>query len=221
VKCNPKTYEEWVSHARELRNPKACILDSLPSLVCRPGAGVASTEGCRMQKLTGNVCARAGRRWGVALFFGIFASPVHAGEVPAASRLLNLAPAAFAPTNSAFQYTVEAGGLGRLCSLKGSGYVVAPLHLADGAVIERVSAVVQDTNIEGMALVSLARRTPEDLQVLAISPVFTGAHDLETLSVDSITTPVVDNQKYAYLLQVVLTSTGVCLRGAQVTYRNP
>ena len=174
-----------------------------------------------MQKLTGNVCARAGRRWGVALFCGIFAFPVHAGEVPAASRLLNLAPAAFAPTNSAFQYTVEAGGLGRLCSLKGSGYVVAPLHLNDGAVIEGISAVVQDKGNKSMALISLARHTPEKSEIVAISNASTGETELETVATDSISAPAIDNRNYAYLLQVVLTGPGVCLRGAQVTYHNP
>lgn len=35
------------------------------------------------------------------------------------------------------------------------------------------------------------------------------------------TAPVIDNQHYSYLLQVVLTGPGVCLAGAQVIYRQP
>jgi hypothetical protein len=157
----------------------------------------------------------------VALFFGLFAFPVHAGEVPAPSLVLNLAPAAFAPTNSAFPYRVEEGGLGRVCSLKGSGYLAAPLHLPDGAVIEGISAVVQDESEEAMALISLARRTPEKSEILAISKASAGQSELETVSTDSISAPVVDNGNYAYLLQVVLTGPGVCLRGARVKYHNP
>jgi len=135
--------------------------------------------------------------------------------------MLKLAPVAFQPANVASQYVITEGGLGQLCSTKGAGYFIAPLALEDGAVVERVTAFVQDKSKESFALISLLRRTPEESEILAVSPVSSGARDLETLSTGAIAAPVIDNQHYSYLLQVVLTGPQVCLSGAEVTYRKP
>jgi len=37
-----------------------------------------------------------------------------------------------------------------LCLLKGAAYFVAPLNLASGTVIERISATFEDTNRNGL-----------------------------------------------------------------------
>ena len=142
-------------------------------------------------------------------------------EGTARSRVLNLAPSAFTPSNHAARYAVEAGGLGALCALTGAGYFLAPLQLIDGAVIERISAVVEDKSPDCFGMMSLVRRTPDKAELLAYTGVSNGAPVVETLSTDHVTAPVVDGQTYSYLLQVMLSGPGVCLRGAQVTYRLP
>jgi len=143
-------------------------------------------------------------------------------EAPvAARRHLNLAPAAFAAANNAAQYVIEEGGVGRLCSLKGAVYLVTSLKLDDGATVEDISVILEDKSEHSLGMMSLVRHTPTKPDVLAITPVSTGAHDTETLSTDKIANPVVDNQNFSYLLQVMLSGPNVCLRGAQVTYRTP
>ncbi len=130
-------------------------------------------------------------------------------------------PIAFHPANSSAGYVVEAGGLGRLCSTKGAGFYVARLHLRDGAVIERITMYVEDTNRDGLGMLSLARRGPRSFDVLGLTPVSLGTGEVEALTTTAISVPVVDNQQGAYLLQAVLTGPGVCLDDAQVTYRLP
>lgn len=147
--------------------------------------------------------------------------PLHAEQVAGPAQVLSLAPVAFQAANVANRYIITEGGLGQLCSVQGAGYFVAPLSLDDGAVVEGVTAFVQDKDKGSLAVLSLLRRTPEKSELLAISPVSSRAHDLQTLSLGPITAPVIDNQHYSYLLQVVLTGPGVCLAGAQVTYRKP
>lgn len=148
-------------------------------------------------------------------------APVCAEDVPPASQVLNVAPASFAPSSDGARYALEEGGFGRLCPAKGAGYFVAPLRVENGAVIERVSAYVQDESKKSFALMSLIRHTPEKAEVLAVTGVSRGAQDIETLTSETITSPIIDDQHYSYLLQVVLSGPGVCLRGAQVTYRTP
>jgi len=165
-------------------------------------------------------------------------APLHAQQGTGAPQLLNVAPVAFQPANNFAHYIITEGGLGQLCSSRGAGYFVAPLSLEHGAVIERITACVRNANEDGFAMLSLLRRAPEHLELLAVTPVSSGPskrtsspHDrptpevqagrLEMLSSDSITAPVVDNQHYSYLLQAVLTAPKVCLCGAQVTYRKP
>ncbi len=152
------------------------------------------------------------------LLFACF-TVAHADESAGPSYLLNLAPLAFRPVNSGVHFSVDEGGLGRLCSLQGSGYFVAPLQLDDGVTVERITAFVQDDNKEAFGFVSLVRRTPDKAEVLAITPMSAGGRDLETLSADVITTPVIDNHRYSYLLQAALTGPNVCLCGVQVQYR--
>jgi hypothetical protein len=151
----------------------------------------------------------------------VCARPLHAAEGAGPTQVLNLPPAAFGAAHNEAHFVIEEGGLGRLCSIQGAAYFVAPLLLEDGAVIERVSAFVQDKSKESFALISVVRRTPEESELLAISPVSSGGRDLETLSTGPIAAPVIDNQHYSYLLQVVLTGPKVCLSGAQVAYRKP
>jgi hypothetical protein len=146
-------------------------------------------------------------------------TPLHAEQAGAPAQVLNLAPVAFQPANDASHYIIREGGLGQLCSTKSADYFVAPLALEDGAVIERITALVQDKNKDSFALLSLLRRTPESLELLAVTGLSSGSQGLETLSSDSIATPVIDNRHYSYLLQLVLTGPEVCLAGAQVTYR--
>jgi hypothetical protein len=131
-----------------------------------------------------------------------------------------LPPIAFAPASNALSYGVEAGGLGRLCS-SGSGYFVAPLHLDDKAVIERITAFFEDSSRDGLGVMSLVRRSERSFEVLATTPASTGTDEVESVSTTAIRAPVVDNQQGAYVLQVVLTGPGVCLHGARVTYRTP
>ena len=140
---------------------------------------------------------------------------------PASTRVLNLAPILFAAANHAARYVVEEGGLGRLCVLKGAGYFIAPLRLDDSTTIESVSAFIEDRSKESFGMLSLARHTPAKSEVVAMTPVSTGEHRVETLSTDQITDPMIDNRRYSYLLQVVLSGPEVCLAGVQVTYRTP
>jgi hypothetical protein len=149
------------------------------------------------------------------------ASPARAEEPAPRSREQLVPPIAFAPTSNATSYVVEAGGLGRLCSSVGSGYFVAPLHIDDKAVIERITALIEDSSRDGLGVMSLVRRTARSFEVLATTPASTGTDEVESVSTTAIRTPVVDNDQGAYVLQVVLTGPGVCLHGAQVTYRTP
>ncbi|MBI4514756.1 MAG: hypothetical protein HY699_02945 [Deltaproteobacteria bacterium] len=164
------------------------------------------------------------RRWrallGGAALAWVLPGAAAGQTTAAASQLLHVAPIAFLPANNAAGYVVEQGGLGRLCSHKGAGYFVAPLQLPDGAVIERVAMLLVDTNRDALGLMSLVRREPERFEVLAISPVSAGTTELETLASADISAPVIDNERYTYLLQVLLTGPGVCLYDAQVTYRS-
>jgi hypothetical protein len=130
----------------------------------------------------------------------------------------HLPPIAFQPANSGTNYVVEAGGLGRLCNTTGAGYFVARLNFEDGAVIERLTVYLEETN---SGMMSLVRRGAESFEVLALTPVSTGTGEIEALSTSAIDSPMVNNKQGAYLLQVVLTGPGVCLHDAQVTYRLP
>jgi hypothetical protein len=149
------------------------------------------------------------------------ASPLCAEEAAPRSREQLVPPIAFFPTSNAAHYTVEAGGLGRLCSSNGSGYFVAPLHLDDKAVIERITVFLEDSTRDGLGVMSLVRRTARSFEVLATTPASTGSDEVEAISTSAISVPVVDNDHGAYVLQVVLTGPGVCLHGARVTYRTP
>jgi hypothetical protein len=149
------------------------------------------------------------------------AAPVCAEDAPKASQVLHLAPMLFAPSNNGAHYVVEQGGTGRLCTTQGAGYFVAPLHLDGGATIERVTAFIEDRNRHSFGMLSMVRHTPDTSEVMALTPVSIGTQQIETLSTDHLTAPVVDNARYSYLLQVVLSGPGVCLHGAQVTYRAP
>ncbi len=142
------------------------------------------------------------------------------GQVPSPppTRVLNLAPVLFVPANYAARYVIQEGGLGRLCVTKGAGYFVAPLRLDDGTTIERVSAFIEDRSKSSFGMLSLVRHTPEKTEVLAMTTVSTGAQRVETLSTDQITDAAVDNARYSYLLQVVLSGPEVCLAGVQVSY---
>ncbi len=144
--------------------------------------------------------------------------PAYGQATPGASRVINLSPAAFRPVNNGERFTIEEGGLGRLCSTSGSGYFVAPVQLEDGAVLQRITAAVRDKSRDAFALLSLVRRTPDKSEILATTRMSTGRSESETLSAD-IENAVVDTQHYAYLLQLVLTGPNVCLYGAQVEYR--
>ena len=149
-----------------------------------------------------------------------------AQEDAAKVRDLQLAPVAFRPANNGTDFVVEAGGLGRLCGTKGAGYFMAPLQLADGVTIEGVTVFIEDTNRDGLGMMALVRTRPDppdgkSFEVLALTPVSVGTKDIETLSTTAISAPVIDNKLGAYLLQVVLTTPGVCLHGARVTYRVP
>jgi len=158
---------------------------------------------------------------GLLLTGSLLIGPRARGGEPSPEHILNLAPATFLPSNNASQYAIEEGGLGELCLVKGAGYFVAPIVVSDGAVIERISARVVDKSIEGFGLMSLLRRTPEKTEVLAITSLSTGEHQMETLSTDTVADGVVNNDRYTYLLQVMLSAPRVCLHGAQVTYRLP
>jgi hypothetical protein len=174
----------------------------------------------------GSYCAAAPGRGAartVSLLLALLglANVAVAQEPVGQTRVLNLAPVAFAPSNNDSRYVIREGGLGVLCVLKGGGYFTAALRLEQGAVIERIGAFVEDKDTTSFALMSLARRTAAKSELLAITPVSSGAHAVETLSADQITTPVVDNETHSYLLQVMLSGPGVCLRGAEVRYRLP
>jgi hypothetical protein len=158
----------------------------------------------------------------VLLLLAVLATARGAGsaETPG-PRELNVPPIAFLPSNNGAHYAVEEGGLGRLCSLKGASYFVAPLSLPGGATVERVTAFMEDTNRDSVGMMSLLRRKPGVVQILAMTPVSSDGKGLETLSADNITNAVVDNETYAYVLQVMLSGPGVCLRGAQVMYHVP
>ncbi len=158
----------------------------------------------------------------VVLLLAVLALPgvARAGETPG-TRELNVAPIAFSPSNNATRYIVEQGGLGGLCALSGAGYFVATLALESGATIEKVTALVQDTNRDCVGMMSVVRRKAGNIEVLAMTPVSRGTREVETLSADTITNPVVDAEGYTYLLQVMLSGPGICLRGAQVTYHAP
>ena len=144
-------------------------------------------------------------------------TPESGGEV----HEQHVPPIAFQPASNGVGYVVEAGGLGRLCSTRAAGYFVARLHLRDGVVIERITVYLEDTNRDGLGMMSLARRGPRSFEILAMTPVSAETGDVEALSTTAISTPVVDNTQGAYLLQVVLTGPDVCLHDAQVTYRVP
>jgi len=148
----------------------------------------------------------------------VWAAPPESGAVV---RTQHVPTIAFHPAVSEAGYVVEAGGLGRLCSTRGAGYFVARLHLHEGATIERITVYLEDTNRDGLGMMSLVRRGPRAFEVLAMTPVSTGTGDIEALSTTDISAPVVDNAQGAYLLQAVLTGPGVCLHDAQVTYRIP
>jgi len=78
-------------------------------------------------------------------------------------------------------------------------------------------------------MMSLARRTSESFELLAVTPpsvgigkpASVGAGKIEVLSTAEISAPVVDNERGTYLLQVVITGPDVCLRGVQISYRAP
>ena len=149
--------------------------------------------------------------------------PMSAGNPPSAGEVheQHVPPIAFHPANSSVGYVVEEGGLGRLCSTRGAGYFVAQLHLRDGAMIERITVYLEDTNHDGLGMMSLVRRGPRAFEVLAMTPISIETGDIEALATTEISAPVVDNKEGAYLLQAVLTGPGVCLHDAQVTYRLP
>ena len=136
-------------------------------------------------------------------------------------REANFAAVAFSPANGATNYTVEEGGLGRLCVVKGAGYFVAPVRLVDGAVIQEVTVFLEDDSHDSLGMMSLVRRGLEKFDVLALTPVSVGTGEVETLSTTAISAPVIDNHDATYLLQVLLSGPGVCLHGARVRYRVP
>jgi hypothetical protein len=136
-------------------------------------------------------------------------------------RELLLPPIEFAPANNASGYVVEQGGLGRLCATKGSGYFVAPLHVRDGAVIERIAVTLTDANPDAFGVLSLVGRGAEAFEVLAITAISAGGGEIEELAADGIKGAVVDSQRNRFVLQALLTGPRVCLHGARVTYRTP
>jgi hypothetical protein len=158
-----------------------------------------------------------------AVLLGLLAlaGVVRAEDGSPPTQVTHVPPIAFVPANSTTSYVVEAGGLGRLCLSKAAAYFVARLQLSDGAVIERVSALVEDTNRDGLGMLSLVRRGAQSFEILAMTPISTETGEVETLTTTEISPPVVDNTQGAYLLQAVLTGPGVCLHDVQVTYRVP
>lgn len=146
------------------------------------------------------------------------ATDAHPADSP---RVANFAAVAFSPANSAINYTVDEGGLGRLCVMKGAGYFVAPVRLLDGAVIEEVTAFLKDDSRESLGMMSLVRRGLEKFDILALTPLSVGTGDVETLNTTTISAPVVDNHDATYLLQVLLSGPGACLYRARVRYRGP
>jgi len=166
------------------------------------------------------------RTWLIAvLAVGLTAWTSHASGMDAhpadSPREVKFAPVAFQPANAATHHTIEEGGLGRLCTARGSGYFVAPVQLEDGAVIQEVTVFLEDDSHDSLGMMSLVRRQLERFDILALTPVSVGTGEVETLSTTAISAPVIDNQDATYLLQVLLSGPGVCLYGAQVRYRVP
>lgn len=165
------------------------------------------------------------RRWvlGLLLVIGMGTSPAWGVDEKAvgSSEERRLAAIAFQPANSAANYVVEEGGLGRLCTTKGAGYFVAPLQLEDGTVIQEVAVFLEDSSPDALGMMSLVRRGLEKFDVLALTPISVGTGRVETLSTMEISAPVIDNHDATYLLQVLLSGPGVCLYGARVRYRAP
>jgi len=85
--------------------------------------------------------------------------------------------------------------------------------------VERITVFLEDRDPVAMGMMSLIRRDPERLDALAATPASRGTSDVEVLSTADIREPVLEVDRYAYLLQVLLTGPGVCLRGAEVRYR--
>ncbi len=152
---------------------------------------------------------------------GLALAVAAAAGSPEGSTQLHLAPIEFSPAASGTNYVVAGGGLGGLCTLAGAGYFVRALALPRGARVERITVYFEDRDPGAMGMMSLIRRNHERLEALAVTPVSAGTGDVESLSTSDIREPVLEVDKYAYLLQVVLTGPGVCLRGAEVTYRLP
>lgn len=141
------------------------------------------------------------------------------------AKELQLAPIQFLPANSGVSYVVEQGGLGRLCVTKGAAYFVATLPIDGTAVVERITARIKDRNREGFGMMSLARRALDSFEVLGMTPLSIGTGDgedeVESLTTASFAPPTIPGHGGTYVLQLVLTSPGVCLYGANVAYHLP
>ncbi|MBI3782376.1 MAG: hypothetical protein HY270_03135 [Deltaproteobacteria bacterium] len=138
--------------------------------------------------------------------------------------MAQVAATGFMQSNSAAQFVLEQGGLGRLCVLRGAGYFVSVLNLPDKATVEGLRGWIQDSDDEAFGMVSLVRSNPQRFEMLAMSPISKGRRGdeaTEQLDTTGIREGSVDNAHYAYMLQAVLTGPNVCLRGVEVTYSLP
>lgn len=162
-----------------------------------------------------------GRAAGLLSLCLLVPTAVAGAEPDPTTRVATLPPAAFVPANNSSQYLLRHGGLGVLCPTKGAGYFTAPLQLEDGASIREIAVTLENDSSEGLGVMSLVRHTTEGPELLAITPVSVGSGDAETLASAPIADAAIRNDASSYLLQVMLSAPGVCLRGARVSYRLP
>lgn len=168
-------------------------------------------------------------RWGWVLvanayvsFSVIFATISGPTRVAATSdeRQLLVLPTAFAPANHGVAYFRRFSGLGPLCMSRGSGYFTAALDLPEGSVVKKIRATFDDNSETSVGTLALYRLGITRVDLLALTPMS------QPRPRPGVTEAAVEPEEavrdgFRYVLHLTLTGPGVCLRSAEVFYREP
>lgn len=166
---------------------------------------------------------RCWNRGVVALVAGIIGLGAHgpgknaAQAEPTEHRLLVL-PATFTAASHGVAYFRRFSGIGPLCVSRGAGYFTAPVDVPAGSVLTGIRATFQDEAESALGTVALYRLGIATADLLAVTPMSQPRPRSEVVEA-AIEPEETVRDTFRYLLHLTLTGPGVCLRSAEVLYR--